>query len=321
MEFVNQLGMLALGSRLKALSDQLYGLADEVYGELGLDLQARWFPLLRLLHDRGPLRVGEIASAIGQSHSAVSQMADKLVAENWLVSNSDDHDRRHRRLALSERAQLALRNVQPAWRAISEELTERCEQRGLDLLGNLEQLAAMLDPGLSAAIALRARRQQRAAVRILPFAPDLREHFYRLNAAWLRKFFYLEAIDHEVLSHPEREILAGGGEILFAELNGSIVGTCALKVEGALADGVYEFTKMAVDEAYQGLGIGRLLMTAALDRFRARQGRTLFLESSSRLAPALKLYESVGFIHQPAGKPDSHYQRSDVYMIWRAPAA
>ena len=43
----------------------------------------------------------------------------------------------------------------------------------------------------------------------------------------------------------------------------------------------------------------------------------LFLESNSKLHPAIRLYESSGFTHvaRPAG--DAHYQRADVYMEWQ----
>jgi ribosomal protein S18 acetylase RimI-like enzyme len=155
---------------------------------------------------------------------------------------------------------------------------------------------------------------QSSKVRIEPFRPELREHFYRLNAEWLRKHFYLEEIDHRVLSNPETEILEPGGAIVFACLDEEVVGTCALKRE---SPGVFELTKMAVAEAHQGLGIGRRLLDAAIAEFRRRKGKTLFLESNRKLAPALRLYESAGFEHQPTRKADSHYQRSDVYMIWR----
>jgi ribosomal protein S18 acetylase RimI-like enzyme len=47
----------------------------------------------------------------------------------------------------------------------------------------------------------------------------------------------------------------------------------------------------------------------------------LFLETNTRLAPAIRLYESVGFEHQPTVKPDTHYSRANVYMIWRPQAA
>lgn len=152
------------------------------------------------------------------------------------------------------------------------------------------------------------------ALRIVSFRPELRHHFQRLNEAWLRRYFTLEPIDERVLANPEAEILAHGGVILFALRGDEVVGTCALKHDGG---GVFELVKMAVDESHQGRGIGRRLIEAALGAFRARGGTTLFLETNSALAPAIGLYESVGFERQTARKPDSHYARSDVYMIWR----
>lgn len=318
MEFVNGLGLLALGSRLRALSERLYALADEVYAKHGIAIQGRWFPALRLLHDRGPSTVGEIAEAIGQTHSAVSQMADKLVREGWLVSTPDANDRRVRRVSLSDKAHAALRDAKPAWRAIQEVLAERSAAAGIDVLASLDQLAAILDHTLGKDIVERTTALRRAAVKVVPFAPALREHFHRLNAAWLTKYFYIEEIDDRVLRNPEAEILAPGGAIFYAILDDAVVGTCALKEE---SKGIVELTKMAVDEAYQGLGIGRVLIDAAIAEFRRRGARELFLETNSKLTPAIRLYESVGFRHQPTVKPDSHYTRADVYMVWQDPAA
>lgn len=317
MAFLSELGLVALGSRMKALSERLYALADEVYGARGSPVQGRWFPVLRLLHDRGPHTVGDIAAHVGQTHSAVSQLADRLVREGWLEVRDDGRDRRRRRLALTARATEAIRAVKPAWRAIQETLAERCAAAGIDVLATLRAFEQQVEPGIAEAIVERWNASERAALRIVPFAPALREHFYRLNADWLRKYFYVEEIDHRVLGEPEREILEPGGEILFALVGDAVVGTCALKHE---ADGVYELTKMAVDEGYQGLGIGRRLMEEAVAEFSRRKGTRLFLETNTKLTPAIRLYESVGFEHQPVLKPDSHYNRADVYMIWRAPA-
>lgn len=61
----------------------------------------------------------------------------------------------------------------------------------------------------------------------------------------------------------------------------------------------------------------RKLMEAAIAEFKRLGGRELFLESQKRLQPALRLYESVGFELQPGVKPGTHYQRADVYMIYR----
>ncbi len=316
MEYISRLGLVALGSRFRAVSDRLYATADEVYRLSGLQLQGRWLPLLRVLHDRGPLTVGEIADAVGQTHSAVSQLADRLVAQDWLAVVVDPADKRRRRLRITETAAAQIRAAKPYWRAIEDLFAQHCREHGIDLLQTLAAFERVLAPDLADAIVARAAAHGREALRIVPFAPALREHFYRLNEAWLRKYFYVEEIDHHVLSHPESEILAPGGEIFFAALGEDIVGTCALMPAG---EGTYELTKMAVDESRQGLGIGRALMEAAIAAFRRRGGRTLFLETNSKLVPAIRLYETMGFEHQPARKADSHYVRADVYMIWRDP--
>lgn len=318
MAFLADLGLLALGSRSRALSERLYGIADAVYRARGSQVQARWFPLLRLLHDQGPQTVGAVAEAIGQTHSAVSQLADKLVREGWLETVPDPVDKRCRRLALTPKAAQAVREARPAWRAIIDELSARCAAANVDILGVLDAFERLVDDSLAEAIVARSTRMDGAAVQVVTFRPALREHFYRLNADWLRKYFYLEEIDHRVLSNPEDELIAPGGEVLFALLGDDVVGTCAIKCE---SPGVYELTKMAVDEHLHGLGIGRKLLAAAIEAFRVRGGKTFFLESNRKLEPALRLYESMGFEHQPTLKPDSHYSRSDVYMIWREKVA
>lgn len=157
-----------------------------------------------------------------------------------------------------------------------------------------------------------------ASLSIRDFDPRWRDDFARLNLAWLERWFVVEPVDREVLADPDTHILAGGGRVLFAvgvDTGGRqrVVGTVALRHEG---QGVYELTKMAVEEGHRGAGIGRRLLEAAIETFHAAGGRELFLESSSKLEPALALYESAGFRHHPAPRPGSHYARADVYMVW-----
>jgi len=153
---------------------------------------------------------------------------------------------------------------------------------------------------------------------IVDFAPRWRDDFARLNLEWLRRWFVVEPIDELVLHDPETHLLADGGRVLFALLGEGgaqrAVGTVALRRDG---DGVHELTKMAVQPDLRGAGIGRALLLAAIDTHVRLGGRELYLESSSQLRPALRLYESAGFVHHPAPRPGSHYARADVHMIWQ----
>lgn len=154
------------------------------------------------------------------------------------------------------------------------------------------------------------------AIAVHDWRPEWRADFERLNFGWLERYFSIEDIDRRVLGDPERYIIEPGGHVFFATDHGRVVGTGALLLE---SPGVYELTKMAVEPELQGRGIGRLILERAIDRFRELGGTKLFLESNRKLAPAIHLYETLGFRDQ-GRKPDSHYARSDIYMVWQPPA-
>jgi GNAT superfamily N-acetyltransferase len=72
---------------------------------------------------------------------------------------------------------------------------------------------------------------------------------------------------------------------------------------------------MAVTEAYQGRGIGRMLLEAVIAEAREMGASRLYLETNSKLPSARRLYEAVGFHHVPAGRrKPSLYSRADVFM-------
>ena len=152
-----------------------------------------------------------------------------------------------------------------------------------------------------------------SSVEILDFDPSLAAHFRDLNVEWLEKYFRVEPLDHEVLNHPIKHVIEPGGAILFARVGGQVVGTAALKHHG---NAVYELTKMAVTENSQGLGIGRRLLEASIDRYRELGGEKLYLESQSGLGTAVGLYERSGFRHEAPPRPPA-YERADVYMVYR----
>ncbi len=148
--------------------------------------------------------------------------------------------------------------------------------------------------------------------KIVDYSDRYDSAFERLNTEWLERYFRIEAIDRAVLSDPKGTIIDHGGAILYLLHGDEAVGTVALKHQG---DRVFELTKMAVTLRYQGRGLGRQLLCAAVDRFTELGGKRLYLESHSSLTPALSLYESAGFRHEPPPRP-SEYERADVFMVY-----
>jgi GNAT superfamily N-acetyltransferase len=150
-------------------------------------------------------------------------------------------------------------------------------------------------------------------IRIRGFAPGDEGAFFTLNEEWIVRYFRMEDKDRKTLGDPVGQILAGGGEILMAEEGGEAIGCCALIPMEA---GAYELAKMAVSERCQGRGVGRRLIEAAIATAREKGARRLFLETNGKLTPAIRLYESAGFVHV-ARASASEYERSDVCMEMR----
>lgn len=149
--------------------------------------------------------------------------------------------------------------------------------------------------------------------RVVPWDPRHRDAFRELNLWWLERWFEVEQIDRDVLNDPEGALLAHGGEIWFAEQAGRAVGTVALKDHGG---GRFELTKLGVYPKAHGAGMGRALCERVIERFEARGGLLLFLETNTVLEPALRLYEALGFVVCDA-QETSPYARSNCYMEWR----
>ncbi len=146
-------------------------------------------------------------------------------------------------------------------------------------------------------------------VSLFKYAPEHAQVFKALNEAWIRRYFVMETGDYKALDHPDDYIIKPGGHIVMASLNDEIVGTCALI---KMSDGGYELAKMAVDDKAQGCGIGLALCEYLIDLARTNKATRLYLESNTKLVPAINLYRKVGFVEIPIVGPG--YDRVDIQM-------
>lgn len=148
------------------------------------------------------------------------------------------------------------------------------------------------------------------AIAVRPFRPGDEAAFRDINLEWIERLFVAEQKDRDVLNNPAKYILDPGGAILLAVEGDKPLGVVALMVMG---QGSVELAKMGVTPAAQGKGAGRLLVAAAIDHARAMGMRRVYIETNSKLGPALKLYRDAGF--QPVRETiASPYARADVQL-------
>lgn len=114
-----------------------------------------------------------------------------------------------------------------------------------------------------------------------------------------------------------RELDAAHNHYLAARLDGALVGYAGISRLGRKPPFEFEVHTIGVDRAFQGRGIGRLLLDGLLG---IAEGGTVFLEVRTDNAAAISLYESRDF--QIIGTRKKYYRVSDAdaYTMRKADA-
>ncbi|MFT5210518.1 MAG: DNA-binding MarR family transcriptional regulator/GNAT superfamily N-acetyltransferase [Flavobacterium sp.] len=313
MDLLRELGALGLGSRLKRLSDQLMQDGIRIYRETGLKFEPKWFPVYCYLSEMGPSSVTEVAKGLGVTHPSVNQVAREMIKDNLVAAYKDTKDKRKRVLALTAFGKEKRKELDPIWRDVRAALQELLDETQVDFLGYVESLERALDKkSFLSRFQSRYAPTEGSRISIVSFRPELAPHFKKINTDWIVEDFELEDVDRETLDNPIEKVISSGGQILFAvdKESAEVYGTCALINRG---QGSVELAKMGVTKAARGQGIGKILGLMAISFARDMGFKLIYLETNSRLAPALGLYRQIGFVRKSPPKK-SDYARSDVYM-------
>jgi len=305
-----------LGSRFKRIAEQMHGQAGRLLEIAGLPLQPSLMPLLVTLATDGDQTIGRLSSGMNLAQPTVTRAVGRLIDLGFVETVRGDPDQRQKVVRVTE----AGRNVLIRARVrVANPIGAAVEEVVGDLKGPLfTQLATIEARIAQEPLEQRAQRHGLAGVRIRDFDDTLVPAFKAINVEWITRMFALEASDLEVLDDPRGKILDAGGEILFAEVEGAgVVGTCALRRD---SHGGYELTKMAVIEAARGAGIGEYLLAATIRRAMEKRADPLYLLSNRLAAAAVRLYEKLGFVHDPAimAEHGARYARCDVAMRYNA---
>jgi DNA-binding MarR family transcriptional regulator/GNAT superfamily N-acetyltransferase len=318
MDFYSKTGPMALGSRLRRLSERLTDQAGAIYALYGNDLQPKWFPVFYVLSEGGERSITDIAQEIGHSHASVSQIAGEMAAKGYIREKKGKEDGRKRFITLTPKGKALAGTMQAQYVDVGTAVEATMKEANHDLWKAIGDWEFLLDrKDLLARVQEVRRVRAKKRVRIVDFEPAHAQAFRDLNEGWISTYFKMEEPDYQSLDHPQEYILDKGGHIFIALLDGKPVGTVALipmagHAGESNAAGAVELAKMAVAPEAQGLGIGGLLGQAAIDKARALRLKRIYLESNTKLKPAIALYYKLGF-HRITGMP-SPYERCDIQM-------
>lgn len=312
MDFFNRTGKMAIGSRLRMLTDKLTEDASSIYKLYEIDLKAKWFPVFFVLSEGEPKTITTIAKEIGHSHPSVSNIVREMVANGLVREKKDKSDGRRNVIVLSAKGKAIAEKLPEQYADVAAAVESMNEQTKNDLWKAIEEWEYLLsEKSLLKRVEDEKKARESKYVRIISYESRYREVFQKLNEEWISTYFEMEEADHKVLDNPETYILQNGGHIFVALYNDEPVGVCALlKMDDTRYD--YELAKMAVSPKAQGKNIGYLLGQAAINKAIELGASSIYLESNTILKPAINLYQKLGF-RKVAGHA-TPYKRCNIQM-------
>ncbi|GAO44511.1 bifunctional helix-turn-helix transcriptional regulator/GNAT family N-acetyltransferase [Flavihumibacter petaseus] len=311
MEFYDQAGKVAIGSRLRMLTDIITADAEKIYQLYQVNLQPKWFPVFHLLCEGGESVTG-IARKIGHSHPSVSKIVSEMVADGLVKEKKDPQDGRRNLVSLTAKGKKAAEKLATQLQDVEAAVEEILQATRNDLWKAIGEWEFLLEQkSLFRRVEAQRKKRESAEVVIVDFQPRHAAAFRALNEQWISTYFKMEAADYKALDHPKKYILDKGGAILIALLDNQPVGAVALiKMNDPVYD--FELAKMAVSPEARGKNIGLLLGQAAIGKAKELGATNLYLESNTILKPAINLYHKLGF-EKVAGHA-TPYERCNIQM-------
>lgn len=305
---------MAIGSRLRRLSELITIDSAVLFQMQQMDFEPRWFPVFYMLSQAGPMHVTDLAQRIGQSHASVSQIAKEMERDDLLNKVRDKKDGRKSLLSLSEAGEDIAGKMEDFYDDVFHGVADLLGEINQNFWEAMQEVEDALErKSINQRVLERRKKRLRSAIRIVPYEPQYAQAFRDINVDWIKQYFEMEQADYDALDHPDDYVLKKGGYIFVALFKEQAVGVVAML---KMPDDTYELAKMGVSPEAQGMGVGYQLGQAVIDKAHEVGAKRLYLESNTRLQPAIKLYYKMGFQKLPHTIP-SPYQRSNIQMeLW-----
>jgi DNA-binding MarR family transcriptional regulator/predicted GNAT family N-acyltransferase len=312
MEFFNKTGKMAIGSRLRMLTEKITEDAASIYKMYDIDMQPKWFPVFYVLSAGEAKTITNISKEIGHSHPSVSKIIREMVKQGLITEQKDKKDGRLNMVSLSAKGNTISEKIKDQYIDINRAIEQLTTQTRNDLWKAIEEWEFLLDQQ-SLLTRVREQKKERESlnVKIIDYDPQYKQVFKDLNEEWISWWFKMEEADYRALDDPQGYILDKGGCILVALYNDVPVGVCAL-IKMNDPDYEYEMGKMAVSPLAQGKNIGFLLGKGIIEKARLLGAKKIYLESNTILKPAISLYHKLGF--NKVASRNSPYERSNIQM-------
>ncbi|NQT77983.1 MAG: bifunctional helix-turn-helix transcriptional regulator/GNAT family N-acetyltransferase [Bacteroidetes bacterium] len=293
MDFIEELGMQALGTRIKNLSELLMRDVSRIYKDQNVDFEPRWFTMFQLILRKTKISVTEIARELKQTHPAVVQVVNSLEKKKLITTRKSKTDQRKRLVSLTKKGKKLAEDLSLVWEAIHQAAKEILAESEPDLLGNIAKVEkALKQKSTYQRIKEKLMNSATEEIELIAFDEKHLNDFRQLNEDWLKS--YLEITDHDrhILSDPVKEIINKNGKIYLLISEGKVIGTYALQ---RISDQACELSKFTVMKEFRGRKLGERMLGHAIEETRKLGCNSIVLYTHHKLKEATQFYNKMGF--------------------------
>lgn len=170
MDFFNRTGKLAIGSRLRMLTDKVTADAALIYEMFGVDIKPKWFPVFFVLSQGEAKTITSIAKEIGHSHPSVSNIIKEMVAKGLIRETKDKTDGRKNMVMLSAKGKKMSDSFTKQCADVTTAVERMIGQTRNNLWEAIEEWEDLLsEKSLLQRVKEEKRLRERADIKITPY--------------------------------------------------------------------------------------------------------------------------------------------------------
>jgi DNA-binding MarR family transcriptional regulator len=144
MNIINDLGILAIATRMQRLAEQMRKDGLLIYKAHGIDFEPKWFPVIYTLNVKPVLSIAELSIEIGYSHPSTISLLKELEKQKLIRSKKDKADERKRLVQLTEKGQALISQMEPVWQVMIAATTQLTETKN-NLMKALEEVEQQME--------------------------------------------------------------------------------------------------------------------------------------------------------------------------------
>ncbi|WP_420400126.1 GNAT family N-acetyltransferase [Flagellimonas sp.] len=312
-DFLQELKHLGFTARIKRLNESIVASTVDHYSSLNLPLEPNWHVIFLLLKQHGTLTITEMAQTLGFSHPAMIKTTRKMNEQGYLEYQKDVLDQRKTLIRLSKKGKRLLPKFEKEWNRIQEVLQEVVDDALLKKLDTLEQ--NLKESSFSERYTIRFEEHKKDSPFIIRNA--LPSEFQQIGNLMVEVYSGLDGFpkqeDQPAYYHtlanigdftkkPNTELLVAvshsqkilGGVLYFGDMQHYGSGGTATQMKNASG-----FRLLAVTSSARGLGVGKALSMACIDKAKAHGNTLMLIHSTAYMKPARKMYRKLGFVRYP----------------------